>query len=77
MSSSQATSSISSICVVSSAAAPPTIAKYTIPSAPHRLDRLVGQPALAADRAHAVLAPSGSVKRTMRALVVVPMQIFS
>src|SRR3954468_10801601 len=72
ISSSQATSSISSICVVSSAAAPPTIAKYTMPSrcigsrppadrkVPqaeplHGLDGLVGEAALAADRAHAVL----------------------
>src|SRR5262245_59303948 len=43
----------------------------------HRLDRLVGEPAFAGDRAHAVVAPSGSVKRTMRALVVVPTHIGS
>ena len=47
------------------------------PEALHRLDRLVGEAALAADRADAVLLAEPSVKRTMRALVVVPMQIFS
>src|SRR5690242_15565284 len=43
----------------------------------HRLDRLVREAALAADRAHAVLRAERLGERTIRALVVVPMQIFS
>src|SRR5436853_3779657 len=77
MSSSHATSSISSICVVSSAAAPPTMAKYTIPSLCIGAIASSGKPPLPQMARTPYCAPSGSVKRTMRALVVVPMQTFS
>src|SRR5438270_4598277 len=77
MSSSHATSSISSICVVSSAAAPPTMAKYTIPSFCIGAMASSGKPPLPQMARTPYCAPSGSVKRTMRALVVVPMQTFS
>src|SRR5919199_4654938 len=75
--SSHATSSISSICVVSSAAAPPTIAKYTIPSRCIGSIASSGKPPLPQIARTPYCAPSGSVNRTIRALVVVPMQIFS
>src|SRR4029079_16232359 len=77
ISSSQATSSISSILVVSSAAAPPTIAQYTIPSRCIGSIASSGRPPLPQITRTPYCAPSPSVKRTLRAEVVVPMQIFS
>src|SRR5215212_7215101 len=77
ISSSHATSSISSIWVVSSAAAPPTIAKYTIPSLRIGSIASSGKPPLPQIARTPYSRPSGSVNRTIRALVVVPMQTFS
>src|SRR5665647_2632924 len=77
MSSSNSTSSISSICVVSSAAAPPVMARYTPPNSRSTGSESASRPPLPMMARTPYCSRSPRVKRFMRELVVVPMQTFS